>query len=1373
MSGRSLFLIVFLVNCWFNSIGSTMLMNEIQSQSESISRLPRSVSVSAHPIRCDDYFNSIFVKTYPLATGIQINFEHSIKPQKKLNPSGADEFKISYKLFVSHLNDESETKKYHSATVFIPSDLNFKDAFQNRIKNHTRPYGITADFRHDHVGEVITCSGPVKGMLLLSSGTASKSKLVQQEVDFVIKKVPLSKKIQFYTLFIMDASGNGIIRDLVTVQAPNHVERDDDDDSSTTSSPIANISSGDSNDNSSFGRRAGPKPKPKSSQGRGDAKENQSNTQIASSDSNDDKISVSEIEKRMGKILREDAAVRDAATTNYRVDPKYLTHVIPDYIIHVKLIYTGCGSNYSCFEHPADCHHTRNCLVNLRFNRVKGGVRMIITASTTRWVAVGLSEDRLMGDDAVVICRRAPNSALASLWDAYNPPRPDVYTLGTVIHAEKHAYLRPTAGSSGKGILTCEFQLDKEFKTESNLDINFVNKKYYILLSVGLDNKEPSGLGSVRKHEFAITSSKPVHFYEDPPVIIQYQKHMAITVHEQLAIISYGFLVPAAILMSRYGQHGLHRRGFGNYPWWFIIHVSFQMGAIVCNVLGLFIIYMFRNGSTFYSPSSIFHGIVGPAVYIMSFANAILGCFMHVRRNRSMSESVCLKWCHWGIGHFSAFLGALEIIRGPAIPKSWISCSFSVVGGFNYVFFCGASVLLMFNTEILRQKLKSPYPTYRSFLGPAIELNTNFPRKTFYERRYIIYFTLGSLFFCTVILLVELVLTGQPCNGHLQFDIDLVMAAIDCSDVLGDIIAEWNEADLTDDLHIVFDMANLGLNDSNTNLEDELQLTFSLENATTGEEVKFESIALVLPSTNPYARSESNSSNDIEESNEIYASFKDETFGEVLNCFRPFSCLILMSYPNSPSNLNHQEVEIKVKNIPAMEIEAYIQLRLRDKIVVGDVLTIQNSVDDEFDSETPFEATFTSQAAWEETDASIWEGSEEIHYGEVDGKVDAFTNVDMDENLYESVFRDTDETEPNFDPGVMAEVDIEDAGIDTYTGVEADSNPVLPDKNIRVSDYTIEEEENAGGDKNSSKVAPSKNISNMSALPQRIHVRSITSPPEDNKTTVPPSHSKPPGQVRRGHKLRPKSTEAIMQQKKFRSLGGNPASQGAGVSKAKSASELRLGRRIKPHLKPGESSRKFRRSHRNMINISTNSTKHVSSITFLRLGHRRLRQKGSTSTNKMAKHRSATNQLRILGFGVNTSATSKPSITSLRRGFKRLPKRTEAQRTIVAKRRLDSTILEGFTRIKQRSRKPSAGGRPIKGSLRSMGTIIGSPNSKVISSSASRRVFGPRKELTKADKEKLAQSMKKFQSQHNLSSTSTSKSPKRRSSRRTKLIVTL
>jgi len=169
----------------------------------------------------------------------------------------------------------------------------------------------------------------------------------------------------------------------------------------------------------------------------------------------------------------------------------------------------GCGQTKVCMHSPINCT-SPNCtaLATWRRSTVEGFVDFELMGKSDGWVALGLSNNTLMGDDSVIHCvvNSSNNNAAQAAYsynykteaDLYNGPIPAVEVSTTLVN---------TSATYTNGEIHCRFSRRIE---ADGTKVFTLNSSYYLFLGYG-----PASNGVINMHyKFPLVSSSTINIIQ-------------------------------------------------------------------------------------------------------------------------------------------------------------------------------------------------------------------------------------------------------------------------------------------------------------------------------------------------------------------------------------------------------------------------------------------------------------------------------------------------------------------------------------------------------------------------------------------------------------------------------------------------------------------------------------------------------------------------------------------------------------------------------------------------------------------------------------------------------------------------------------------
>ncbi|XP_062973707.1 putative ferric-chelate reductase 1 [Elgaria multicarinata webbii] len=321
----------------------------------------------------------------------------------------------------------------------------------------------------------------------------------------------------------------------------------------------------------------------------------------------------------------------------------------------------GCGMQKFCFSSPTGCNPREpNCYFMSSEALESDAFKFEMSGLSDGYLAIGFSDDTIMGNDDIYICGRNATGDVA-VQHAFSTGRttPSPRPLGEV---------DILATSFNNGIVKCSFISRNSIATQSrNAD-----SLYYIFLTFG-----PSLAGQIRKHPMRpfITDQKVnISGFEaqggtnSTPLIIK--------AHGALMLIAWMTTGSVGMIFARYLKKSI-KKSLRGKDIWFQIHFLMMLLTVAATVIAFILIFVAVKG---WSGSAGVHAIIGCIVMALSFLQAMIAFFRPSLQN---SRRFIFNWFHMlnalvikVLAVAAIFLG-LQMLSKP--PSQWM---IKTMGGF-------------------------------------------------------------------------------------------------------------------------------------------------------------------------------------------------------------------------------------------------------------------------------------------------------------------------------------------------------------------------------------------------------------------------------------------------------------------------------------------------------------------------------------------------------------------------------------------------------------------------------------------------------------------------------------------------------------------
>ncbi|XP_071117483.1 putative ferric-chelate reductase 1 [Haliotis cracherodii] len=353
----------------------------------------------------------------------------------------------------------------------------------------------------------------------------------------------------------------------------------------------------------------------------------------------------------------------------------------------------GCGRTRGCFH---DCQRGR-CTYIVTW--VEAGdvitfdMKKIEPASSERWMAIAFSEDRLMGDDAVIEC--VIDAGFVRVYSSYNDDKINIRM------EDKTAGLSNAAGSYVNGVLECSF--DRVKRDDFYPHLKDLNNDYYLMFADG-----DAISGSIFPHRYDVlppVTDVMVDLQSMESVGGEGPRFPLVLAHGCMMIMCWVLLPGIGLVTARYGKPLLPKTHFFGLKIWFQIHRGCMVTSVCMTILAALIVVVESEG---YSkipaiPGKQYqqlHPPLGIIVIVLAITNPIMALF------RPGPESVgrqLFNWAHWGVGVVSVVLAIITIFIGLDLTKAGSSSAPIAVMAV-YVVYLAAYLVAM---ELLPTVLKT------------------------------------------------------------------------------------------------------------------------------------------------------------------------------------------------------------------------------------------------------------------------------------------------------------------------------------------------------------------------------------------------------------------------------------------------------------------------------------------------------------------------------------------------------------------------------------------------------------------------------------------------------------------------------------------
>jgi hypothetical protein len=323
----------------------------------------------------------------------------------------------------------------------------------------------------------------------------------------------------------------------------------------------------------------------------------------------------------------------------------------------------GCGKSKGCYRNPRRCKEAE-CDAVVTWVDHGNHIEFELSGDADGWVAVGFSDDKLMGHDSVIECVLNEETDIVEIRQSYNR---DTLKMNEVSQ-QPDLGLTQMESFYGNGRIKCRFHRVKLMKgVQSIFDLTH---SYYILLAKGdADGKGNKEIHTLEPHKFPMVSPVKVTV-ADLVDIYGRARYPLVKAHGCLMIIAWMMSASLAIIMARYYKPMWPNDRMCGHRIWFAVHRGCMIVAMVCTIIGFILIFVHVGGYAQMPdlpPKA--HPPLGITVTILVILNPLIAA---CRPNPKAGRRPLFNWFHWLFGTAGHVLATPTILIGLSLPKAFI-----------------------------------------------------------------------------------------------------------------------------------------------------------------------------------------------------------------------------------------------------------------------------------------------------------------------------------------------------------------------------------------------------------------------------------------------------------------------------------------------------------------------------------------------------------------------------------------------------------------------------------------------------------------------------------------------------------------------------
>ncbi|XP_065890178.1 putative ferric-chelate reductase 1 [Dysidea avara] len=324
------------------------------------------------------------------------------------------------------------------------------------------------------------------------------------------------------------------------------------------------------------------------------------------------------------------------------------------------LHYSDCGTTRACYREPyncidTDCDYSASWMVNSD----EGYIEVEMTRNRRGWIALGFSNDNLMGDDDVFVCQSHIDGTSVVVKDTYNMERHQA-NMGEPNQDD----ISDVEWQNHNAVILCRFR--RTLRGNGTFDKDLSTGMYYNFFAVGNSSSgsEIEGVGAMHTLYPKITTA-PRHVEDVSEIEIDRPSVTLIKVHGAFMMFTWYFLAPVGIFLALF-----YKESFPN-GLWFYGHIAVMIATIVFMFIGLILILVHADGKWIQTDDNQAHQFMGIICIAAPCINVIIGFF---KGNPDGHYRWLFNLIHGTNGFvLSLFVAMVNIILGLFRLRLWVA----------------------------------------------------------------------------------------------------------------------------------------------------------------------------------------------------------------------------------------------------------------------------------------------------------------------------------------------------------------------------------------------------------------------------------------------------------------------------------------------------------------------------------------------------------------------------------------------------------------------------------------------------------------------------------------------------------------------------
>ncbi|XP_069497783.1 putative ferric-chelate reductase 1 isoform X2 [Ambystoma mexicanum] len=290
--------------------------------------------------------------------------------------------------------------------------------------------------------------------------------------------------------------------------------------------------------------------------------------------------------------------------------PIFWTQVESQALLQSQISNDTCGTEKFCLSNSTGCSPAdASCFFMSVAQLSRGGYTLEMSGASDGYVAIGFSDDKIMGNDDIYICVLNAGKIYIERGSS---------TIQKTVNQNGLVSLQSNATSFQNGVIKCSFTIENNIRTPDGNS----NSSYYVFLARG---SAPNGI--IQKHnQIPLISSKKV----DLSPVSQEQLSPSSSafstsakVHGALMLIAWMTTGSIGMLFARYLKGSAKSLVFGKAVW-FQVHQALMGLTVAATIIAFIIIFADSQGWKYGAGA---HPHLGCIVMILSFFQPIIAFF--------------------------------------------------------------------------------------------------------------------------------------------------------------------------------------------------------------------------------------------------------------------------------------------------------------------------------------------------------------------------------------------------------------------------------------------------------------------------------------------------------------------------------------------------------------------------------------------------------------------------------------------------------------------------------------------------------------------------------------------------------------------------